>query len=258
MRGTNNFHFPAGLDPCYPLLSISGHVLIGILRLPSHTARCLPLAFALVLVFDVLHHLEDIRTWNHAGAGITLHFQHAVRTPTIRRQIIARKTHPHPAHLPRRLLAFLTLDRVAHIHGHHHHLGCHCHLRASTRLAQLYRPHSAYRELSKIVGVEITSRFLSFIYISMHHVILFILPPGYHAPRASSIASRSRLTASSISASSTVLNDARTYPVFLPFGWNAIPGNAITPFSNALLRITLSESSSPGGPTSSLNLQYSH
>ncbi len=74
---------------------------------------------------------------------------------------------------------------------------------------------------------------------------------------ASKMASRSLLTASSASSSPTTLKDARTYAVFLPFGRKTVPGSAMTPLSNAFVRITLSESPSSCSdtPRRNLNLQ---
>ena len=62
--------------------------------------------------------------------------------------------------------------------------------------------------------------------------------------RASNIASLSLWRALSTSSSAVKLNDARTYAVFEPFGKNTVPGRARTPFSNAFVLITASESPS--------------
>ena len=67
------------------------------------------------------------------------------------------------------------------------------------------------------------------------------------------------MIASSTSASSRRLNEARTYGVLPPPGRKTVPGSARTPFSRAFPRMTCSESSSspptPGSLSRSLNLE---
>jgi len=81
----------------------------------------------------------------------------------------------------------------------------------------------------------------------LHHERNLCIPLIQSYSLASKIVALSLLNPSSISSSDNRLNEALTYALFLPSGKNTVPGNANTPFSNALFRTKFKESpSSPG------------